>query len=374
MKILKSALLLVFVPLLLGYLTLKTLFKSKRYRGDMREGQWYELRPKGLRNSMVRGSPFYARKGSNKKLIVYFCGGGMSWSEESAARPMSILRTALGSAAYYTGKVYGFMRVFFTGILARKPQNPFKDWNVVYIPYVTGDFYLGNNAFPYKSLAGRRKTLYHIGESNTRVIMDGCKKLFPEAEALFVCGDSAGAFGAAGNAPLVAEYYPNLPVTVYSDASQITVPIWRGIAGGVWRVNPEILEKIDDSGDLYYNLISYSHAKMGGRAVFLRSNTIYDDIISRFTNKLRGGGLEATPESTAYCYESLKASEERLAASGLPYYSFVTAHNKNPKTGLTQHTMMRSETAYYYKDDVGIALCQWLINAVNGKRETLSTR
>jgi len=367
MKILKRILFFFVIPVLYVVLSLKTLFKSKKYRGgELQPGIWYELCPKALRNAKGAPSPFYARKGTENKLLVWFCGGGVSWSEKSAAKPMTIPQMMLGTVTYYTPKVYGFMRVFFTGILSRKAENPFRDWNVVFIPYVTGDFHLGNNAFPY----GPKKTLYHVGEPNTRCIMEECKKLFPETEALFVAGDSAGAFGAAGNAPLVAGYYPNAPVTVYSDASQLLLPLWKRVAEEVWGVNEKMRAHIDEIGDLYGNLIEYSAGELGERAVFLRSNTIHDDVLTQFGSTLRGGPHEATPEAIQYYYESLRDSEKRLADSGLPYYSFITAHNKNPKTGLTQHTMSRAETAYYYKDDVGIALGQWLIDAADGNYQS----
>jgi len=228
MKLLKRILFFLVIPLLYLFYTLKTLFKSKKYRGEMQPGVWYELRPEELRNAYGKPSPFYARKGTNNKLLVWFCGGGVSWSEQSAARPMTILQMMLGTTTYYTPKVYAFMRVFLTGILSQKPENPFRDWNVVYIPYVTGDFHLGDNEFTY----GKNKTLHHRGEPNTRIIMEECKKLFPlnETEALFVAGDSAGAFGAAGSAPLVAGYYPDVSVTVYSDASQLLLPLWKQVA------------------------------------------------------------------------------------------------------------------------------------------------
>ena len=366
MKILKKVALFLSIPVLYVFLTLSTLFRSRRYRGELKSKVWYEFYPEGLIDSRGRPSPFYFRKGIGNKLLVFLCGGGVSWSEESAARPMSIPSMMLGTTTYYTPKVYRFMRVFFTGILADKPENPFRDWNVIYIPYVTGDFHLGDNEFPYTDRKGRHRLIHHKGEGNTRIIMDMCRELFPEQETVLVCGDSAGAFGAVGNAPIVAEYYPDVPVTVYSDASQIIVPLWRRTAGQVWRVREKMLAKMEEEGDLYHDLIQYASAEIGKRAVFLRSNTLYDDVLIQFGSTLQGGAHEATPEAMQYYFESLRRTEKRLAESPLPYYAFVTSHNKNEKTGLTQHTMARSEKSFYHKDDVGISLCQWLLDAVDG--------
>jgi len=364
MTIIKKIIMFLLIPALYAWLTLKSLGKSRKYRGDMLPGTWYEFTPEGLLNAKGKTSPFYARKGSENKLMVFFSGGGGSWSETSAAKPMSIPMMMLGITTYYTPKVYRFMRMLMTGILAYKPENPFRDWNVVYIPYVTGDFHLGNNEFKYSS---GEKPLYHIGARNTKLIMDRCKELFPETDALLVCGDSAGAFGAAGNAPLVAGYYKDAPVTVYSDASQLVAPVWRRTAAEVWCVDEMLQPMVGESGDLYYNLVEYSCGELGDRAVFLRSNTHYDNVLTEFSSTLHGGPHKATPTAVSQYHASLIATETRFAGSGMPYYAFVTEHNKNAKTGLTQHTMCRAGKSVYHTGDVGISLMQWIHDAVNGK-------
>ena len=384
MKVVRTIVMFLLVPVIYVFFTLKSLGRTKKYRGRPEPGLWYELRPEGLVNSRGKPSPFFFRKGGGDNLMIYFCGGGVSWSEESAGRPMSILRMMLSITSYYAPVAYRFVRTLFNGILSQKPENPFADWNMVFIPYVTGDFHLGNNDFKYR---GGRRTLHHVGENNTRIIMEECKKLFPGAAKLLICGESAGAFGAAGNAPLVARYYPDAKVTVYSDASQLVSPVWQKAAREVWRVNGMLLakieedgkecaaegvsgnaaENIDESEDLYFKLVEYSACELGGRVVFLRSNTIRDVVLIEFGSTLQGGPHKATPEATKFFTDSLAATEKRLADSGLPYYAFITAHNENPKTGLTQHTMCHDEKSFHISGDAGISLSGWLSDAVNCK-------
>jgi len=255
-------------------------------------------------------------------------------------------------------------------MLSKKPCNPFSDWNTVFIPYVTGDFHLGNNEFKYQ---GGQKTLYHVGEPNTKLIMDEVRKLFPDVEALLICGESAGAFGAAGNAPLIAGYYPDVPVTVYSDASQLVVPLWRAAAEKVWQVNETMLEYIGEDGDLYYDLIRYSYAQLGARSVFLRSNTFCDIVLTEFGSTLQGGLHKATPESIKYFTDSLAATEKRIADSDIPYYFYLCSYGKNKKTGLTMHTMSRSDKPFYDKSD-DTSLADWLADAVNGKLYSVANK
>jgi hypothetical protein len=372
MKIVRIIFMFIFIPLIYVFLTLKSLTKTKKYRGILEPGEWYEINTKGLKNSKGKATPFFVRKGgdigagngASSKLMIYFCGGGVSWSEVSAAKPMNILKMMLGSVTYYSPVAYRFVRTLFNGILSKKQNNPFSDWNTVFIPYVTGDFHLGNNEFKYQ---GGRKTLYHAGEPNTKLIMDEVKKLFPDIEMLFICGESAGAFGAAGNAPLVAGYYPDVPVIVYSDASQLVVPLWREAAEKVWLVNKTMLEYIGEDGDLYYDLIRYSYAKLGDRAVFLRSNTLYDVVLIEFGSTLQGGLHKATPEAKKYFSDSLTATEKRIMESDIPYYFYLCSYGKNKKTGLTMHTMSHNEKSFHDNGEYDTSLAEWLTDAVNGK-------
>ena len=368
MKIVRKILMFVFVPLLFVAATLKALGKTKKYAGELLPGVWHRVYPPGLVDSRGKATHFFACKGSVDKLVVYFCGGGVSWSEESAAKPMSVGLMMLSITSYYSPKVYKFVATLFKGVLSQLPENPFGGWNKVFIPYVTGDFHLGNNEYKYKN---GRKTLYHVGERNARLIMEECKKLFPGAEALLVCGESAGAFGAAGSAPLVAGHYPDIPVHIYSDGSQLVAPLWRRTARDVWGVDEKLLDKIEEGGDLYYNLVEHAAAQLGDRAVFLRSDTYYDAVLIEFSSTLHGGPHEATPEAVKNFHGNLAATEKRLKESGLPYYSFTSSYNKNPKTGLTQHTLCHDEKAFHNADDFGVSLASWLYDAVSGNPRDL---
>ena len=360
---LKKILMVFVIPVFYVIVTLQSIGKSKKYRGELQTGVWHEFNLKGVRNSYGKPSPVFMRRGTENKLMVFFSGGGASWSEETAAKPMGIIKMALSINSYYSPKVWRWMRILFTGLLSGKPENPFANWNVLYIPYVTGDFHCGNNEFKYNN---GKKTLYHVGEINTRLIMDECKKQFPGADALLICGDRAGAFGCAANAPLVAGYYPDAPVTVYSDASQLVSHLWKETAANVWKANDKLVQKVEESGDLYYNLVEYACGELGSRASFLRSNTKYDDVLTTFESDMNGGPHTVTPASARQFRDGLIATEKRFMESELPYFAFITSHNKNKKTGMTQHTMCRNTKSVYFTGDVGVSLMSWVADAVNG--------
>ena len=226
---------------------------------------------------------------------------------------------------------------------------------------------MGNNDFPYTSRFGNPKLLRHCGERNARLAMDICRTLFPNPEALLIAGESAGAFAAVGNAPLVAGYYPGCAdVTVYADSAQIVSPVLHGVVREVWKIDEKAADYVDTQGDLLFNYAQYAAAVLGERVVFLRSNTIYDGVLVPYQNKINNGQYTSTPEAIETYFQDLKASETRFAESGLPMYSFVSAHGKN-KSGLTQHTAVRGKS-YYSDEAVPMPLVQWLDAAVNQKK------
>jgi hypothetical protein len=269
--------------------------------------------------------------------------------------------------------MYSAFEYMFKGILkANNPGNPFNDWNFCVLPYTTGDLHFGNHAFPYTAVNGKQKILLHNGQKNTKIALEHCKEIFPAAAQVFVMGDSAGAFGAVGNAPVVADTYPDTErITVFSDAAQIRTEKWYAILKDIWRVDDEISREAEGSDQLLIALTKYAAKKLGGKAVFLRQNTLHDVDLTRIQNELNFG--VSTTEGTAAnnFYRGLAAAEKLFAASGIAQYSMITAHHYNPQTNLTQHTMLRTESFYAKQEDVETKLCDWLFEAANGRYTNL---
>ena len=103
----------------------------------------------------------------------------------------------------------------------RNDDNPFKDWNLIYIPYCTGDVHSGTTS---KGNGGPGfKDLKMKGFDNMTLALVEISKHFeskPLAE-VFLTGTSAGGFGVLTNANQVAETFSDAKVTVMDDSGPI---------------------------------------------------------------------------------------------------------------------------------------------------------
>lgn len=98
-------------------------------------------------------------------------------------------------------------------------ENPFKEWNFVYIPYCTGDLHWGKQDTEYTK-DSLKATIRHRGHVNFQLVLEWLKNHFknPEPEVIFVTGISAGSYGAIFNFPYIAEEFTNSELHLLGDA------------------------------------------------------------------------------------------------------------------------------------------------------------
>ncbi len=107
----------------------------------------------------------YTKKGKSDNLIIHFQGGGACWDDASCTSPL-VLNPKTG---FYFPRINEWLfKAFFShGILENSLDvNPFKDWNIVFIPYCTGDLHIGNTENVYTDKNGKMKTVKHNGKIN----------------------------------------------------------------------------------------------------------------------------------------------------------------------------------------------------------------
>src|SRR5437773_5553611 len=92
------------------------------------------------------------------------------------------------------------------------PQNPFKDWNIVFVSYCSCDVHFGDAAQDYPP------HVEHRGYENARVVEKWAREHFVNPDEVFVTGSSAGAYGAWFNAPLHEGVWPASKFEVLADA------------------------------------------------------------------------------------------------------------------------------------------------------------
>lgn len=95
-----------------------------------------------------------------------------------------------------------------TGILNRTdPDNMFADWNIVHLPYCTGDLHIGNKVngstesgveaiLGYDGCLKKKMSIHQVGYLNTMAVLKWALANFPDPEHLIIGGSSAGALAA----------------------------------------------------------------------------------------------------------------------------------------------------------------------------------
>jgi len=204
------------------------------------------------------GSPyhFFVKRGSVNKLVMYYQGGGACWDQITCGVAKTFDQTVIPNGTCHGGTNNnqlcdtladcpdqsggtscnpGFDNPNQTmtgfGDLTN-PDNPFKDWNIVFVAYCTGDIHFGDNHKNY----GGGTNIWHFGWHNARVAEKFAREHFVNPDEVFVTGSSAGAYGAFFNAPLHEAVWPDSKFSVLADAGNGVItteflttdfPVWN---------------------------------------------------------------------------------------------------------------------------------------------------
>ncbi|MDT4330319.1 pectin acetylesterase-family hydrolase [Methylomonas sp. MED-D] len=171
------------------------------------------------------GYKFYLKPGNSEKLVVYFNGGGACWNYSTCS-------TAFGNdpsqATFIPSTNLANNPATWDGLLAiDNPSNPYKDWTIVFLPYCTGDVFIGaketvysnpqlspNNAVPDVF------TVHHRGFDNFLYVMNYLDSRYRHLDKILVSGSSAGGYGSTLNYPWIKKILGrNAKTSLVSDGS-----------------------------------------------------------------------------------------------------------------------------------------------------------
>jgi hypothetical protein len=221
---------------------------------------WTKIEPGG-ETICSRGTPFvyFVHPGTVNRLVVYFQGGGACWSDKTCS---------LGGIFKETADDRDNPAQAAEGILdLENPDNPFKDWFFVFIPYCTADIHWGNSTHTYTA-GGQDLIIHHKGFVNFSAALDWIRANFEKPEKIFVSGCSAGSYGSIMGAPHIQKLYPDVPLYQLGDAGAgVTTddflqdsypnwntadsrPDWIPAPGGSW-------DAVSSLADLYTAVANY---------------------------------------------------------------------------------------------------------------------
>lgn len=340
-------------------------------------------------NPINRPYKFYLKRGTSRNLVINFMGGGACWDPKNCLGNST--RTYISQADIpFDPALFKFA---IGGILdPSATQNPFADWNWIFVPYCTGDLHWGSNVTSYTPPnGGSPVTFSHNGFQNFLAVLDFVQRtdlIRPTTgNQIFVTGQSAGGYGAVFNFPFVKEAFPSLRVNMVGDAAngivtngfqqnaiigrwgaQNTIPWW------IPNVNINLLTN-GSLGTLYANLANfYSDSRFGQYSTEFDGNQRYffnvmtqidanKTYVDNNTMWGSGSGFD-TPDSVSCSWRSQSRTKLITEASVASNYKYYIASGD-------VHTISTS-SAFYTESTGGQSLLDWYNQLLSGSNSWTS--
>jgi Pectinacetylesterase len=166
---------------------------------------------------------WYYDSPSSNNLVIMFEGGGACWDYPSCSGQAGILGAAHPNGIptdYITQFEPQYVSPIVNGAdpgIPLRPKNPIvtNGWDVVYMPYCTGDVHVGNRVVTYTDPTGQNPPIVfrHNGYNNAVAALNYLHTRFPSINKLLVTGFSAG--GVASSAVYYQARRTLLPVKGY---------------------------------------------------------------------------------------------------------------------------------------------------------------
>jgi hypothetical protein len=287
----------------------------------------------------------------SKNLMIFLEGGGACWDTLTCfANPGSI--TEISKAEQTAGL---FDR--------SNKDNPVGDWNIVYVPYCTGDVHAGAN--PDGKVDGKKQMF--VGYTNMGVILKQVADEFPDLENVLLTGVSAGGFGASANIKQVMDAFPDAKGTLLDDSgpamSSKYVPTclqtaWRD----TWGLDKSMLKACGDAcpnADDFLQDYAVHMAKSYPDRKSGMIESIDDAIITSFfgegLNNCTGKfGTDAIPA------DQFKAGLLEFREAVKDYPNFGTWYPEG-----TQHTWLQYDNSVYSAKIGDKKLIDWVTGIIN---------
>lgn len=155
---------------------------------------------------------------TSDRLVVFLQGGGACWNAATCI--------VLGSAAHLTDTLTESIvlaeasRAGGFTLSRADGENPYRDQNLVYVPYCTADVHVGDVETTYRT-PRTSLTVHHRGAANTEMILARLATTFPALDRLTMIGESAGGYGVAVNGFRGRLAFPGARVDVLDDSGLI---------------------------------------------------------------------------------------------------------------------------------------------------------
>ena len=328
---------------------------------------------------------FYFKPGKEKKLIVYFDGGGSCWDSNTC-----VTGQQTGLSAYVPELPENLSR---EGLFDRNNrQNPYRNWSIAVIPYCTGDIHIGSRDQNYTDFTGAvtgtpggTVTLHHRGFDNFLYVREWLinryaargedaeekngdrekekgKKRYEKKEnenaeikKLLVTGSSAGGYGATFAYPHLKQAFPKARGYLMADAGSgvvseallqqaLRLPDARwGATNNLVRAIPGMEGIFDLPPDRFAQGFYTALASFYPQDRFSQYTTVFDAVQVLFYNiSLNQNNIAAWSALSPQLFAewSNQATNNAFITAANPNYRFYIAGGCN-------HTVLRFNDDFY---------------------------
>lgn len=334
--------------------------------------KWYTYRPEGCICS--NGAPYYStlKVGTENKLMIVFCGGGVAVDAHGAARPNAFLPVE-GEDTFYIGDT--FVMGYVTGLLGiakMREDNPFRNWSVLSVSYASGDFHTGIADFAYDDPEKGKGVCYHHGYTNYRAMVEKMKQLVPNPDKLLVTGYSGGGFAAALLTDDVMKLFPDCrDVTCLEDSGVFSYPGWRQTAQEQWRTPQEICDRLQGD-NIALDCLLALHRDHGDCVKIAFGCTHRDALLAQCEGRYNGLGRLVFSKENGDKFQAMLSKTVAALKREIPDVALYIFDKPNPEAriapeyGLTEHTFINSDYVFDYSYE-GVKLLDWIVDVVEGR-------
>ncbi len=283
-------------------------------------GQWTFIDVEGsqCRDGSSTGIGVRLQEGADD-LVIYLEGGGACFNaitcDPRANRPSF-------SEADFDEKVAA---VGNAGLFSTSADNPVGGYNMVYVPYCTGDVHAGssvNNSL--LEAAGVAGTQQFVGHRNVERALALLAEGLDTPGKVLLTGSSAGGLGVLFNAGATAQAFPRSDFFAVDDsgpvvyADDVLSPRLVGQLVGLYNASAALPEAPELFGpDAFQGIYNY-YAETYPTATFGFSSYLGDDVFQGFFGFGQAPGDEITDEEFAAGLRDLRA---RLSPRWATYYA-----------------------------------------------------
>jgi len=186
--------------------------ESKVDFSGLSEG-WNEIIPGGD-TACANGDAFTFSflPGSPSELTVILPGGGACSSYETCDFEEGTFLPGMVGGNVLENRTDGIFDL-------DNPRNPIAEQSILFIPYCTGDVFLGDRIVTYENAEGVSVTIPHVGLTNTMFALNWMFERVHSPSKVAVLGMSAGAIATPFYAGILAEHYPSAQINQLGDGA-----------------------------------------------------------------------------------------------------------------------------------------------------------